>query len=307
MLSKRMRFVARLALLCAASLGTACARDAAGPLAPAERESAARKANGHAAILVGAGDIADCGSPGDEATAALLDDIAGTVFTAGDNAYPYGSPIDYESCYDPTWGRHRHRTRPALGNHEYLTPGAAGYFLYFRDRPVAPPFGFYSYDLGRWHVVVLNSNLEYIDPALQELWLVHDLRTHRRRCTLAYFHHPRFSSGRHGSQPQMQRIWEILYAHGADVVVAGHDHSYERFAPQDAHGRADPRRGVRQFVVGTGGAGLYEFGTVQPNSEFRYNAGFAVIRLALRPAGYGWELIGAPDGQVIDSGSDRCH
>ena len=301
----RMRHLARAAVLCAACFAAACGRDAAGPDSPTA-ESGARKTGKHTAILVGAGDIADCESPGDEATAALLDYIGGTVFTAGDNAYPYGSPFDYATCYDPTWGRHKHRTRPSLGNHEYLTPGAAGYFAYFLENQVAPPFGFYSYDLGRWHVVVLNSNLEYIDPAVQELWLTQDLRAHPTTCTLAYFHHPRFSSGRHGNQPQMQRIWEILYAHGADVVVAGHDHSYERFAPQDAHGRADPR-GVRQFVVGTGGAGLYEFHTVQPNSEVRYADGFAVIKFVLHPADYVWELISAPGGEIIDSGKDRCH
>jgi len=156
-------------------------------------------------------------------------------------------------------------------------------------------------------VVVLNSNLEYLDPAVQRAWLVQDLLRSPRRCTLAYFHHPRFSSGEHGDQLQMQGIWTILYALGADVVVAGHDHDYERFAPQDYLGRADPRRGVRQFVVGTGGASLRGFSTVRPNSEVRYAGGYAVVRFVLHPNRYEWELLSAPDGRVVDSGEDRCH
>jgi acid phosphatase type 7 len=269
----------------------------------------------HTAILVGAGDIADCASTGDEATAALLDDIGGTVFTAGDNAYENGTLADYLACYQPSWGRHKDRTRPSLGNHEYNS-GAAGYFAYYGPRGGPPGLGYYSYDLGQWHVVVLNSNFEYseyaefftdVDPLLQKSWLEADLTAHPTQCTLAYFHHPRFSSGLHGSQPQMQDVWEILYAHGVDVVVAGHDHDYERFAPMDASGVADPRTGVREFVVGIGGKSLRDFAEVQPNSEVRYNASFGVIKFVLQPTVYHWETLAAPNGTIIDSGKDDCH
>ena len=295
-------------------LAAACGRDATSPLESTSAEDARKKAR-HTAILVGAGDIADCGSPGDEATAALLDGIGGTVFTAGDNAYENGTLAEYLACYHPSWGRHRARTRPAPGNHEYNS-GGLGYFAYFAERAGPPGLGYYSYDVGRWHVVVLNSNFEYseyvayygeLDPLLQKTWLRSDLAANRSLCTLAYFHHPRFSSGLHGNQPQMQAIWEILYEHGVDVVVAGHDHDYERFAPQDANGTADPATGIRQFVVGTGGRDLRAFHDVQPNSEVRYNDGFAVIKFVLHPTRYHWELVAAPGGAIVDSGKDECH
>jgi hypothetical protein len=285
-------------------------------------------------VLVGAGDIARC-YPGDnpaeftpprltaaEATATLLDQIPGTVMAVGDNAYEFGSPFDYRFCYHPTWGRHKARTRPAAGNHEYLTPGAAGYFAYFF--PVgAPPFGYYSYDLGSWHVVVLNSTPQWaecpppktspdggrtcVGDRLQRLWLLANLRRHPNRCTIAYFHHPRFSSGRHGSQYEMQQFWDILYANGVDVVVSAHDHLYERFAPQDPEGNPDAERGIRQFTVGTGGAELYEFTTVLPNSEVRDNSTHGVLRLTLGDGGYEWEFVPVAGGSFRDSGAGSCH
>ncbi|HKG90768.1 MAG TPA: metallophosphoesterase [Gemmatimonadaceae bacterium] len=300
-----LRILAPLALAAAAA---ACGDPVVGPAADSYdvgTTPAAARAGRQSVVLVGAGDIADCASSGDEATAAILDTIAGTVFTAGDNAYPNGSPLDFATCYEPSWGRHRARTRPAIGNHEYLTPGAAGYFAYFAERS-APPFGYYSYDAGAWHVVVLNSMLAYVNDPLQESWLRADLAAHRARCTLAYFHHPRFSSGNHGSQPMMRRLWRILYNAGADVVISGHDHDYERFAPQTPDGVADPRRGIREFVVGTGGASLYEFREPIPNSEVRYNASFGVLKLTLDRRGYSWRYI-PTEGTFADAGSDRCH
>lgn len=285
-------------------------------------------------VLVGAGDIARCYDPEDptaitpphltaaESTAMILDRIPGTVMAIGDNAYEFGSLSDFLLCYEPTWGRHKARTRPAVGNHEYLTPGAAGYFAYF-GLVSAPPVGYYSYDLGRWHVVVLNSMTQWsacppprtspddgrtcVGDLPQRLWLIGDLRSHRNRCTIAYFHHPRFSSGRHGSQYEMQQFWDILYANDVDVVVSGHDHLYERFAPQDPDGDLDTRRGIRQFTVGTGGAGLYEFTTTLPNSEVRINDTHGVLALALDNNRYAWAFISATGGAVRDSGSGDCH
>ena len=147
-------------------------------------------------VLVGAGDIAACDSNGDEATAELLDDIAGTVFTAGDNAYEFGTPVEFQNCYDPTWGRHKERTRPAAGNHDFATPGAAGYFAYFGAAAGPPGLGYYSYDHAGWHIVVLESNRQVLlDDAVQQSWLRQDLAANPARCTVAYWHHPRFSSG----------------------------------------------------------------------------------------------------------------
>ena len=285
-------------------------------------------------VLVGAGDIARCYQPENpaaitppsltaaESTAMILDRIPGTVMAVGDNAYEFGSLSDYLLCYHPTWGRHKARTRPAAGNHEYLTPGAAGYFAYFFPDGAAPT-GYYSYDLGRWHVVVLNSMTQWtacpppktspddgrtcVGDVAQRLWLVTDLETHRNRCTIAYFHHPRFSSARHGSQYEMQQFWDILYAAGVDVVVSAHDHVYERFGPQDPDGNRDERRGIRQFTVGTGGAELYEFHTILPNSEVRFNDTHGVLALALGNQRYGWAFIPVEGGTARDFGSGLCH
>jgi acid phosphatase type 7 len=259
-------------------------------------------------VLVGAGDIASCSSNGDEATAALLDDIEGTVFTTGDNAYSSGTSREFQDCYDPSWGRHRHRTRPSPGNHEYNTSGASGYFAYFGNAAGSPGKGYYSYDLAGWHIVVIDSerHTDEGDPA-QVAWLRQDLASHRTPCTLAYWHHPRFSSGtEHGSESLMEDIWQILYDDGADVALAGHEHNYERFAPLTPQGKPDPDRGIRQFVVGTGGRSLYDFGQAITGSEFRYNDDFGVLKLVLLPSAYQWQFINTAR-VVIDQGSGSCH
>jgi acid phosphatase type 7 len=206
-------------------------------------------------VVLGAGDIADCASSGDEATAKLLDDISGTVYTTGDNAYESGTTTEFSECYDPTWGRHKARTRPSVGNHEYETADAQGYFDYFGSAAGDPKKGYYSYDLGEWHIVSLNSMCEHVggceatSPMVR--WLEQDLASNPKPCTLAYWHNPLFSSGYHGSDPKMKPSWEALYAADAEVVLNGHDHDYERFAPQSPSGAADSARGLREFVVGT--------------------------------------------------------
>ncbi|MGH7531164.1 MAG: Ig-like domain-containing protein [Gemmatimonadales bacterium] len=258
------------------------------------------------AALVGAGDIASCDASGDERTADLLDEIAGTVFTAGDHAYPDGTVEQFRQCYDPSWGRHKDRTRPAPGNHDYHTFGAAGYYGYFGAAAGAPDQGYYSYDLGGWHVIALNSNLRMNAGSPQEQWLRQDLATNPAPCTLAYWHDPRFSSGLHGSSGISQGAWDALYAAGADVIIAAHDHTYERFAPQDPEGRLDLERGIRQFVVGTGGAGLYEFRGVAANSEVRNNESHGVLRLTLHPDRYEWEFVPVGGGGFTDAGSASC-
>ena len=259
------------------------------------------------AVLVGAGDIGACDLPGAAQTGRLLDRIAGTVFTAGDNAYPNGTRGQFASCYDPAWGRQKFRTRPTPGNHDYRVPGAASYFDYFGPRAGERGRGWYAYDLGGWRVYALNSSIAEGAGSEQEVWLRADLAAHPTRCALAYWHHPRFSSGPHGTSTGPAALYQALYDAGADVVVNGHDHLYERFAPQAPDGRADPARGLRQFVVGTGGGPLYDFGDPQPNSEVRYNAGYGVLKLTLFPRGYTWQFLGVEGGRVIDSGSGTCH
>lgn len=258
-------------------------------------------------VLVGAGDIADCDSEAREATAALLDGIAGTVFTAGDNAYGSGTPEEFTECYAPSWGRHKDRTRPAPGNHDYRTGDGAGYYAYFGINAGPPGRGYYSYNLGDWHIVSLNSNIDMAPGSAQDRWLRTDLAANRKRCTLAYWHHPRFSSSEHGNQKHTAPLWDALYAYGAEIVIGGHDHTYERFAPQTPDAVPDPARGIREFVVGTGGAELYEFPTTEPNSEVRDNSAHGVLRLTLRPDGYAWEFVPVAGERFRDAGTGTCH
>jgi acid phosphatase type 7 len=252
-----------------------------------------------------AGDIADCGA-GATATAALLDDLPGTVLTVGDNVYPTGSAADYRACYEPTWGRHKARTRPSPGNHDYDQPRAAPYFAYFGANAGPEGRGYYGFDLGAWHVVSLNSNVAAEAGSAQERWLRADLAAHPAPCALAYWHHPLFSSGAHGNDPRMRDVWRVLYAYGVDVVLNGHDHGYERFGRQDPDGGADPEHGIRQFVVGTGGATLRPFGAPQALSRVRESAAHGVLRLTLRPTGYEWQFVPVSGRAFLDAGSGTC-
>lgn len=264
-------------------------------------------------VLVGAGDIADCTQlSGAAKTAVLLDRVAGTVFTLGDNAYPSGTAAQFADCYAPTWGRHRARTRPAVGNHDYRTPHAAPYFAYFGSAAGDPDKGYYGYDLGKWHVVVLNSDCAEVGGcqrgSQQEAWLREDLAAHPAPCIAAMWHHPRFSSGgEHGDDPTVRDLWQALTDAGAEFVLAGHEHVYERFAPQTADGKADPDRGLRSFTVGTGGRELYPWGRIRPNSEVRDNRTFGVLKLTLHPDSYDWEFVPVDGEKFTDSGSAKCH
>lgn len=289
---KRAARVLLIALAPAACSGTSTAPSPPAPSGPA--------------VLVGAGDIGDCGTRGSELTALLLDRIGGTVFTAGDNAYPSGRSENFRDCYHPTWGRHRGRTRPSPGNHEYEAAGAAPYFEYFGDRAGPPGLGYYSYSLGGWRVLSLNSEVGTESGSAQLTWLRGELSATPTLCAVAYLHRPLFSSGFHGDQGQVREIWRTLYEFGVDVVIAGHEHSYERFAPQDFTGRFDPARGLRQFIVGTGGTTLRAVGAPRPNSEVR-GASWGVLVLSLDDAGYRWEFIPAEPGGLQDAGVGQCH
>lgn len=264
-------------------------------------------ASGEAPVLLAAGDIASCNNDGDELTAKLLDEQPGFIAMLGDAAYPDGTEQEFKDCYDPTWGRHKDRTMPAVGNHEYNTDNAEPYFDYFGPVAGAPDEGFYSYDLGIWHVVVLNTNINVSAGSPQELWLREDLAANPAQCTLAYSHQPRFSSGEHGSTPSLDALYTALYEHGVEVLLSGHDHSYERFAPQDPEGEADLEYGIRQFVVGTGGIPLRSFSEFQPNSEVRTGEAHGVLRLQLYSDGYDWEFLSVEGSTFYDSGRGYCH
>ncbi len=256
-------------------------------------------------VLVGAGDIGKCGSKGPAQTAALIEGIDGTVFTAGDDAYESGTAAQFKRCYDPTWGKFKDRTYPAAGNHEYGSRNAAPYFAYFGASAGPDGKGYYSTNLGIWHIVVLNSNISMSTKSAQIQWLQADLSQNKATCTLAIWHHPLFSSGLHGDNGFAQDAWRVLYDHQVSVVVNGHDHDYERFAPQDPDGKADVQRGIREFVVGTGGAGLYPFLLPKPNSEVRQDV-WGVIKFTLHPTGYDWDFIPVSPDVPHDTGSANC-
>ena len=285
--------------------------------APAGQELAGPPLQGPAYTVYAAGDIADCRQRGWAYTGAaqtadliageLADKPRAAVLSLGDHTYPAGLAAEFRDCYAPTWGRFKERTFPTPGNHEYYgSREASGYAAYF-GRP-----DYYSFELGAWHVISLNSYLPAARLAEQLAWLQDDLARHPRRCTLAYWHAPLYSSGGHIAPKTMQPAWQALYDAGAELVLSGHDHDYERFAPQDAQGKVDTQRGVRQFVVGTGGAFLTPFFYLMPHSEMRDNSSHGVLKLRLHDDGYSWQYLGVPDdGQVKrpapDGGMARCH
>ena len=263
-------------------------------------------------VIAAAGDIASS-STGAAATAALLDAVnPDAVLALGDNAYSGGSPVEYATRYAPTWGVQALRTHPVPGNHDYDTPGAAGYFGYFGAAAAGVAgTGYYSYDLGAWHLVALNSNCTEAGGCAagspQEQWLRADLAAHPAACTLAYWHHARFSSGMHGSHTAVEPLWQALYEAGADVILNAHDHDYERFAPQTPTGTLDAAAGLREFVVGTGGGSHYTVGTPIANSEVTNGDTFGVLELTLQPTGYDWRFIPEAGRTFTDAGSGACH
>lgn len=233
------------------------------------------------------------------------------VLPLGDTQYNRGAFSAYQKSYAPTWGRLKKISHPAPGNHEYETEGAAGYYQYFGSAAGDRQKGYYSIDLGKWHLIALNSNCEAVGGceagSPQEKWLKADLATHPKACTLAYWHHPRYSSGSHGSDERFDDFWQDLYQAGVELVLTGHDHDYERFAPQAPGGKLDAQKGVREFVVGTGGASHYAFKSTQPNSEVRNTGTFGVLQLALLPKGYQWKFVPVEGKSFTDSGSENCH
>jgi hypothetical protein len=285
---------------------------ARGTVSVASRESPwkPRLRLGIAPLLLAAGDIGSCNTDGDDSTGLLLDGVPATIAALGDLAYPRGTAEQFADCYDPSWGPYRSRTRPAAGNHDFATPGASPYFAYWGSLAGLAGAGYYSYELGSWHVVVLNSNCRFVSCApgsAQETWLRDDLARHGTACTLAYFHHPLFSSTRGTATPAVQPLWQDLYDAGADVVLNGHAHNYQRFAPQSPTGAADPERGIREFVVGTGGNSHHAVGPPLANQESTNDTAFGVLRLMLLERGYEWRFVPQRGAFFADAGAGECH
>jgi 3',5'-cyclic AMP phosphodiesterase CpdA len=302
---------------CAASTRRALKRRAASLLAMSLLlASAPAMASGAPYTVYAAGDIAYCdkttpalsgaAATADLVEAALTAEPRAAVLVLGDNVYQRGTAREYADCYAPTWGRFKARTYPAPGNREYATRGASGYFSYFGSA------SYYGVQLGAWRVLSLDSNLKGPAQQAQLAWLEQELARSTERCTLAYWHHPLYSSGGHGSIGVMRAAWELLHRAGAEIVLSGHDHDYERFAPQDANGALDRDHGVRQFVVGTGGAFPTPFLWPLKHSEMRDNSRIGVLKLVLADDGYEWEFLeaqyhGFPYGQQADRGKGQCH
>ena len=285
----------------------------------AQKSRASTTNNPGTFTLVGAGDIAGCANlAGAEATARLIETIPGTVLAVGDLAYEHGTYEEFERCYEPTWGKFKNRTRPAPGNHEYASSDshATGYFRYWGKQAGDPTKGYYSYDLGAWHIIVLNTNCGARqlggcgEGSPEETWLRADLAAHPNACVLAYGHHALFSSGllaRHARHSELEPFWADLYAAHADLMIAAHEHSYERFAPQNPRGQADLANGIREIVVGTGGRSHTFLGAAQPNSEVRNDNTYGVLKLTLSPKKYSWEFIPEAGKAFRDSGEGTCH
>jgi acid phosphatase type 7 len=260
--------------------------------------------------VLAAGDIGRCGSRGAAATGALLDAAPGAVVLAlGDLAYQNGSATDFSECYDPVWGGARARTIPVPGNHEYRTAGASGYLDYFGDAAGSPEATWTARTVGAWRIYALDTECDEVggcgEGSAQLAWLREDLAANPSQCTLAIWHRPHSSSGPHGDDPAGLPFWHELAAAGADIVLSGHDHIYERFAPMDAEGVPAPG-GIRSWVVGTGGDELYGFGAPRPGSEVRWNRAHGVLELILRPEGYDWRFLAAIGEPFEDSGSGTC-
>lgn len=293
---------------------------------PPATASAEQVALSGASVLIGTGDIASCSSQGDEQTAAIVDSIIRAdsvakvetaVFTTGDNAYPSGSMEDYINCFKPSWGDSTKRImkviHPSPGNHEHLTSGAAPYYNYFGKAAGDSKKGYYSFNLGEWHIVMLNSEMVVntlfpdTDRLEQNTWLLADLKANTKKCTVAIFHHPRFSSGWHGSDPHLAGIWAALYDVGADLILNGHDHHYERFKPMNPAGQVDTLKGMTEIVIGTGGGELRGLrNPIVPNSAYTVQGHFGVLKLTLGKEEWRSAFI-TTSGAVYDSSGGRCH
>jgi acid phosphatase type 7 len=287
-------------LVAALAVATACSS----PSAPGGGPGGGGGSVGQTVTVIAVGDIGMCGRPAVAQVANLVSSMEGEVLLAGDIAYFQGTAEQFRDCFNPSWGVFRPRWRPVPGNHEYESPNAAPYFAYFGAAAGPPGLGYYSFKAGDWLILMLNSNIAATTGSPQYEFARAALAAHSMPCTMAVWHHPRFSSGPNGNTPSMRDMWALLESSRAEIVVSSHDHLYERFARQLSDGTADAANGIRQFVVGTGGADLYDFVRVTPNSEERIMR-YGVARFTLRPAQVDWEFVGI-DGSIADRGLDTC-
>jgi acid phosphatase type 7 len=318
-----MRSVLVPAIAGAACFAAAC-KPAERATPPEAHAPASLVALSGAALFIGAGDIGVCGSRGDERTAQIVDSVLKAdsavgvptaAFTTGDNAYPSGLDRDFVRCFTPSWGDPEKRImkvlRPTIGNHDYQSARGAAYYRYFGAR-AGPAFkGYYSFDLGEWHVVALNSEMIVKGTASeieeQQEWLKKDLRNSGRRCTVAYFHHPLFSSGAHGPNSKMRNLWKTLSEGGVDLVLNGHEHHYERFLPMNAAGVVDSLNGMEQIIVGTGGGGLTGIRSrIPPESARRIQGHWGVLIATLGTDEYRTSFLDV-NGRVWDPSGRKCH
>jgi 3',5'-cyclic AMP phosphodiesterase CpdA len=311
---KTKKFLPTLVLLASSDVLLGCVHN----IGMAGAATPAVVLNGKGVTAYAAGDIAQCRNvlpqaSGAAKTAALIlngiaQDKDTVVLSVGDNTYPVGAAEEFADCYQPTWGQFKARTHPSPGNHEYYKDkNGSPYFAYFGAQAGPGKHGYYSFEAGAWHIVSLNSNLSPLGLQEQTAWLKDDLAKHPARCTLAYWHHPLFSSGGHGNNERMRSAWDALQAAHADVILNGHDHDYERFAPQNGDGVRDDAHGMREFVVGTGGAALTPFAVLKENSEVGNNTTFGVLKLTLKDNGYEWQFLPVAGASFTDRGATLCH
>lgn len=262
--------------------------------------------------ILAAGNIATCDNTFDEATAKILGNYpTDTILPLGNSVFPQGTFDAYTQCFAPSWGKYKERMKPIPGNRDYQVPGAAGYFQYYRRLAGNSLKGYYSYDIGAWHIVALNSNCSAIGGCAKSSpeysWLSQDLASHPAACTLAYIHHPPFTSGNVDQNPEVRPLWQLLNQQGVEVVLAAHDRFYERFKPMDGRGRENQTAGTREFIVGSGGRGTENFGRIVPTSQVRDNTTYGVLRLTLHEKRYDWLFLAAANGSFSDGGTGTCH
>jgi calcineurin-like phosphoesterase family protein len=292
----------RVVLLLLTALALQCGKSS--PTSPTPPDGHDPPPGSQTAVLVGAGDIGLCGSAGALATGRLVEATLGEVFLAGDIAYPNGSAQAFRECFEPYWGLASDRWRPVPGNHEYESPNAAPYFTFFGPTAGPPGLGYYRFVAGEWLVLMLNSNIDASATSAQYQFVRESFQGRPFRCQMAIWHHPLYSSGPNGPHPHMKPIYQLLFEQGVDVVVNAHDHLYERFSRQDADGR-QVENGIRQFIVGTGGATLTRAMRATPNSAIVLST-YGIMRFTLRADSYDWEFLETA-GSLGDNGSTPCH
>ncbi len=280
-------------------------RTPVGPTATKVPPTATPPPSGNDPIVLATGDSRTGCNSGAAATANLLSRYpSSTLLLFNGDATDTGASSEFTTCFDTTFGKYKAQLRPVPGNHEYGTSGASGYFGYYGAQAHSP--GYYSFNVGTWHVVALNSEIDISGTSSQMTWLKNDLAANRTQCTIAYWHEPRWSSGNHGNNTFVAAVWQTLYDNNVDLVFNGHDHDYERFAPQNPAGAADSARGIREFVIGTAGAPPYSFSTIRANSQVRMTGSYGVVQFTLHPTSYEWKWIGAT-GSFADAGTTACH